>query len=937
MTLRRFALLTAVVLGALAGTGPAAAWGHPVLISATPQPGVVADKAPGRISLALSEKAVARGSQIRLFAGDGRPLAASAVTESAGGRTLSVVPSTPLGSAVYRVAWSALGEDGHVVSGRFTFGVAGANGQAPGGVEKLGPAGAGRGTESDAADGVMTILGRWLGIMAASFLLAAAVLRRRLRAPILQEVHPLAWVLLLAGAVEGVIAAAGQGPSGSLDFSLATASPTGVSALVRVGLVLGISLLLLVAKGGRATLYGVGGGLALLTYALSGPVFSSPSAWSLLVMATHVVAAGLWLGGVIVLALASARGSVRLPDGVRAFAPLGGAALAAAAITGVLSAIREVDRWYFLRWSGYGEVIIVKTAFVLLVSMLGVIAWRRSRGPGAAGPPRRLVRAEAFGVVVVLALATVLSGLAQGRGQLLPAQKGTLFPGPALTTAVFSKSSAHVAVAPARAGDNVVAVSIPPGRPEPTEVSVRLTCGDCRTAPIRAGLAAHGDATWSAPVSLPRDGTWSAQVTIDGETAPSEQIPVGVPDAPGAPAAQVLAIADMTGPGAERCRANLIGLELALARINANGGVDGGRKVAPLVLDSGGTAAGAAAAAARGLRSHPIALAGACGTGAVAAVDAAAKAGVPSIVSDPAVDPTAAPGVFRLAADPYAQGVSFGQLVRNRIMTASIPGVRTVRAIAGEDLQGRRLLAGLREGLRASSAVDGMPVTGATPKLVVMRPGSLAALTAGALSGVLDRTRNAAVVLDGPAAGGPDATAVARLGAARGEQLTPPPILASERVLSESFVEQAGSLGRIGAIQGVSEVSPATPDAELYQTAVSALFRGDLGSLDGLRGYTAGLALVDALRNGTSRAKMLANLRRPSVFTDALLAPWSPDRPGSGEPYVIPLQPQFLSARIDSGGDGGSGADSKYFPAGDWTITAQIPLGITTGVAWPRI
>jgi methionine-rich copper-binding protein CopC/putative copper export protein len=948
VNLRRIALGTAVALGALMGIGPAAVWAHPLLISATPQPGVVAHASPADISLAFTEKAVPRGSRIRLFAPDGRRLPVSPIAASVGGRTLSVAPRGKLESAVYRVLWSALGEDGHLVSGAFEFGVAGAKGQAPPGVEKLSPAGGGRGAESAAGDGFETVIGRWLGILAASLLLSAAVLRRRLRrhgaddedTAILPQLAPVIWVLLAMAALEGVLSAASQGTGGKLDAQLLTASVTGVSELVRFGLVLVLSLLLALTtqrRRGRDLLYGAGGFAVLLTYGLSGHVLSFPSVGSLIVQAAHVVAAGLWLGGVIVLALLAARGRVRLLDGARAFAPVAGTALLVAGVTGVLAAVREVHRWYFLRWSGYGHVVIIKTAVVAVVSVAGLIAWWRSRGEHAPGPPRRLLRAEALGVVAVLALATTLSGLAQGRGQPLPAQKGTLFPGPALVTALFSKANAHVAVAPARPGANVVAVSIAPGQPQPRAVSVRLSCG-CTAARVRATLQAHGDPTWSAPVTLPKDGTWYAYVTVDGRTAPPEQISVGIPDAPGAPAAQVLAVADLTGPGAERCRANIIGLELALARLNANGGVDGGHKVAPLVLDSGGTAAGAAAAARRGLRSHPIALAGACGTGGAAAVAAAARTGAPSIVSDPSVDPTPAPNAFRLAADPYAQGVAFGQLVRNRILAASVPGVRTVRLDAGDDAQGRRLEAGVRAGLRPASAVKGMPVTpGPAPKLVVVEPGSLARLSEDALARVLDRRQTAALVLDGPSAGGPDAGAVARLGAARGTTLTPPPILTSERVLSETYVERAGALGRIGAIQGVTEVSTSTPDAELYQAAVPALFRGDFGSLDGLRGYAGGLALIDALRAGTKAREMISSLEHPQVFTDALLSPWAARRPGYGEPFVLPLQPQFLSANLLPTQAGGEQGDSEYFQSGSWTITAQVPLGITGGIAWPRL
>ena len=539
---------------------------------------------------------------------------------------------------------------------------------------------------------------------------------------------------------------------------------------------------------------------------------------------------------------------------------------------------------------------------------------------------------------MILVLAVTLSSLAQGRGQPLPAQRGSLFPGPALGTALLAKANAPVGLAPARTGANVLTVGTAPGQRVPDAVSARLVCSACGVAPVVAKLRRHGGLTWSAAVELPADGTWFGYVTIDGAAAPPVPLTVGIPRAPGAPPVQILAVADLSGPYAERCRAHVIGLALALARLNADGGADGGRKVAPLVLDSGGTGAGAAAAARRGLAASPIASAGACGTGAVAAVEAASRAGIPSVVGDPAVDPTTAEDVFRLAADPYAQGLAFGQLVRNRILVSGEPGVRTVRADVGADAQSRRLLAGLRTGLRTSSAARGAPATpGPEPRLALLEPGSLARLSDDELAALLDRRRTTALILDAPAAGGADARAIARLGVKRGATLAPAPLLFSERVLSETYVLSAGALGRLGAIQGVSEVATNTADAGLYRSAVPLLFRGDIASLDGLRGYAAGLALRDALRSGTSAQSMAANLRTPRVFTNALLAPWSPREPGAGSPSVVALQPQFLSPTLVPSSIGGEAKDTEYFPEGGWTVTSGVPLGITPALRQPPV
>jgi hypothetical protein len=167
--------------------------------------------------------------------------------------------------------------------------------------------------------------------------------------------------------------------------------------------------------------------------------------------------------------------------------------------------------------------------------------------------------------------------------------------------------------------------------------------------------------------------------------------------------------------------------------------------------------------------------------------------------------------------------------------------------------------------------------------------------------------------------------------------MTPAPLLFSERVLSETLVLSAGALGRIGAVQGVSEVATNTADAELYKAAVPLLFRGDIASLDGLRGYVAGLALRDAVRSGTSAAAITANLHDPRVFTNALLAPWSAREPGAGSPSAVSLQPQFLSPTLVPTSVGGEAKDTEYFPQGDWTVTSRAPLGIVAGLRQPPV
>src|SRR5205085_2894078 len=123
-----------------------------------------------------------------------------------------------------------------------------------------------------------------------------------------------------------------------------------------------------------------------------------------------------------------------------------------------------------------------------VVALFALFAWWRSRGDGAPGPRSPLLGAEAAAVVVVVALAATLSGIAQGRGQPLPAERGTLFPGPALATALLPKANSPVGLFPARKGANVVTVGIIPGQQTPHDVAVRLVCGGCGVAEVRVAL-----------------------------------------------------------------------------------------------------------------------------------------------------------------------------------------------------------------------------------------------------------------------------------------------------------------------------------------------------------------------------------------------------------------------------------------------------------------
>src|SRR3954451_20191624 len=358
------AVVGAAVLLGLAG--PARA--HPLLVQASPQAGAVAPAAPREVALSFSEPVVRVGSSVTLLRPDGGPVRLGPLVRR-GDSELAASVAARLAPAVYAVHWSALGDDGHTVTGNLRFGVRRPGGAAPPGAETLGAPSA-RGHESAGGDSAPGVAARWLGLVGAGVLLAGALLRgvlgdggearrRRLAAWALLAVAVAAWCAVVAAAD------AGRGTS----LRVLVAQPTGVLALVRLGAVLALAAAAVVlwkrAPRAENVLLGSAGAAALVTYALAGHLqtVSGAPAVAFPAQILHVLAAGIWMGGLVVLAL----GAPRELRSLRAFVPLAAASVAVLVTTGLLAAFREVHAWYFLRWSDYGRVVAAKSALLLLL------------------------------------------------------------------------------------------------------------------------------------------------------------------------------------------------------------------------------------------------------------------------------------------------------------------------------------------------------------------------------------------------------------------------------------------------------------------------------------------------------------------------------------------------------------------------------------------
>lgn len=934
--MRRIGLLVAVAVLALA-TAAAPAGAHPRLTASSPAAEAIAPAPPREVVLTFSEPVVSRSARGRITAPGGRSIRAGAA-RARGGREIVVPLRERMGAAVYDLRWSVVGDDGHTLSGTLRFGVARAGGAPPPGVERL-RAAAVTATSAGASDGPLEVALRWLGLVAAGVLLALAVVGRSLGAAPARPAGPprlatAAVVALLIASWYAALAAAGAGGA-DRSVELLVAQAGGILALVRIGLVAVLAALATSRRwtgAGRRAILGAAGAGALVTYALEGHAQASTPTFGVAAQIVHVLAAGLWVGGLVVLAASAPRTAAAL----RAFAPLAALSVAALVLTGLVAAFREVDAWYFLRWSDYGRVAVAKAILLLALApvvAMAAIALRRGR------PARRLLRLEAAGALAIVVLAAILAGLPPGRGQALPAQRGNLLVGAAFATVDTPDGPLRLTLAPARPGENTITASpatatpeaapssvpraVAAGAADPAEatvsvgsavardgsasaggrpalaVTLRCACAG-RPIPVRLRLGPGG--TWSATVRLPATGSYVA--TADGSTA-SAALPVGDARVRGSTPRTVLMTADLSGSAARRCRTTAQGAVLALGRANANGGLPGGRKLALRVVDDGGDPRRAAAIT----RAHPdaIALLAPCGAGAGAALTAARH--LPAIAAEPSAPTVARRHLWRVAGDPAAEGAAVAAYLQERIPADDPRTVAVVRAAAAGDeaVTVRGGEAGTAARTRVAALADALEPSGIR---VVAEPPT----RAGVLR-ALDRERHAGVLLDG------DADRLAPLLRAAGRdavagRLHVNVVVAASALLDEGFQERAGDLGSTGVIATPSEVLPQSVDGVRLVRQWRALFPSDRPGIAGLRGYVAGLALAEGVRQGEEPSQVAERLRRPAPFTDALVAPWREGAPQAGAPLYAFLSPRFLPPAL-AGDEGHRG--EGWFTAGTWT------------------
>ncbi|MFF7377890.1 copper resistance protein CopC [Streptomyces massasporeus] len=373
-------LLGTVLVLLLAGAAPASA--HAALRGTDPDDGSVLKQAPRHVTLTFTESVGLLDDSFRVFGPDQRRVHADEATH-ADGRSDTARVGLPgkLAQGTYTVAWRVVSADSHPVSGAFTFSVG--KPSATTGQIDTGP------TE-DPLTGGLHDAARYLAYLAAALLVglaAFALLCRPADTSPLRRPLVAAWWTLLGSTIVLLLLRApyetGAGPAAAFDASAlgrTLAGRPGEALLARLVVLLLLAAFLIRLSRRRAPEQrpadlAIGTALAAalgLTWAAAEHASAGiqvPLAMTSSVL--HLLATGVWLGGLVALLL-----TLRRSDGddlvevVPRFSRIAFASVTVLAVTGVYQSWRGLGSLSALTGTSYGRLLLAKLAGVCVLLLV---------------------------------------------------------------------------------------------------------------------------------------------------------------------------------------------------------------------------------------------------------------------------------------------------------------------------------------------------------------------------------------------------------------------------------------------------------------------------------------------------------------------------------------------------------------------------------------
>jgi copper transport protein len=495
----------------LALTAPGAA-AHALLSTSDPAGGSTVAASPRVVTLTFTEAPDPRLVLVHVLDSSGRAVEKASAQPVPGRADLIQIPVGTLAQGAYTVTWRTTSAvDGHTTAGSFSFGVGVAAGAPQMGASGTGTS-ASRAPRTPAPSPI-AVTGRWSLYVGLSLLVGLAAFWLFV-APV-----PSAARLVLVGAVLAiagvVLMGADQRHNAGVSLSRLLSSDVGhkLETLAASVVVAGLAAALFAWRRSRwtAVVLGVTGAHAMLARAMAGHAEASSPTW-LAVGAqwAHIVAVGVWLGGLAVL-LASGRARAL----VGRFSRVATVALVVVVVTGTVRAWDEVGAVGRLFSTSFGVALVVKLGLFAVVVALAVVNRRRAS--------TRSLAAEAVVAACVFAATGVLAGLAPSRSVAEAGRSTAAAAAPVVVTGADYATSVRVrlAASPGTVGANRFDVSITDydTRAPVDAAAVTLRAQPIDRPDIPAGtlaLTRAGPGQWQATGTLlSLEGRWRVTVAVD--------------------------------------------------------------------------------------------------------------------------------------------------------------------------------------------------------------------------------------------------------------------------------------------------------------------------------------------------------------------------------------------------------------------------------------
>ena len=529
----RHLLLTAISAALL--VVPAAASGHAALVSTSPAIGTIVEQTPTSVALTFNEGINGVGARVKVIGSDGKRYEDGDATATGRVLTQALKPDLPEGTST--VAWSVISDDGHRIASSFTFSV---------GKESTGTAAADAAaivTETDERPANATTLTavdralRFAGIILLLGLLGIVALvwnptlrRGRDEDPATATAADAAFrpvALWLARLVPPALAVAAlaaiplEGWVNDVDLRSVFELRQGQVAVAQVMLALiAWPLAVRAVRSGAPRLLAIAAIPAVvlaITPGLSGHAGAQSNALvAVLVDWVHVLAAGAWGGGLLVLAAAApavfrattaeTRGPL-LRGITRRFTRIALTALVALVATGVVATLMLTNSLNDVIDTTWGRILLAKIAVVIAAVLAAGLARRASKSFSTA------VQIEALLIVAAIALTGTLTGLAPQPPNAVAAAASSSFQ---LVQKIEARE-AQVDISPTTAGavsEAHVVITNGVGQPalDVQNAPLELSQGAATKVPVE--LSRIDTAHWTGTVRIPTPGTGRVLVRL---------------------------------------------------------------------------------------------------------------------------------------------------------------------------------------------------------------------------------------------------------------------------------------------------------------------------------------------------------------------------------------------------------------------------------------